>query len=465
MSKNSFLIDMLTSKMGLEVAEAEAFITAMFKVVSEGLKEDKLVKIKGLGTFKLTKVSARESVDVNTGERIVIEGREKISFTPDNYMRDLVNSPFSQFETVVLSDGVDFSAIDEKYALNELEDDSSLLLSNEDSLEPIAEEPKNILFSIEEAKEALAQLNEKEEEKPIEEFVPSADIETENLLVVEQEESNEETKEQVSAPISLQLSPQQLSALNAKESVSDCEEKVEESEVLPTVIENEPSQIEEVPQLVVETEKIEEKEESEPIEEEEDTEEEDTEESSSRSYVKPLLLAFLLIACLAIGAGVGYYFFQQQAKEMAVTQSPPTTNKVVVSAKKANNPIAVVDSSQKKQAAAMVDSITKKNTQAVVVKTEQPEVKDEKPVFDSKQYNKDPRVRTGAYIIIGVEKEIEVKAGQTLYSLSRRYLGPDMECYVEAINGKKEFKAGEKMKIPTLKLKKKKHRVHVEVEE
>ena len=464
MSKNSFLIDMLTSKMGLEVAEAEAFITAMFKVVNEGLKEDKLVKIKGLGTFKLTKVSARESVDVNTGERIVIEGREKISFTPDNYMRDLVNSPFSQFETVVLSDGVDFSAIDEKYALTELEDDSSLLLSNEDSLEPIAEEPKNILSSIEEAKEALAQLNEKEEEKPIEELVPSADIEKENLLVVEQEESNEETKNQMSVPISLQLSPQQLSALNAKESVSDADEKVEEFEVLPTVIENEPSQIEETPQLVVETEKIEEKEESEPIEEESE-EEEDTEESSSRSYLKPLLFAFLLIACLAIGAGVGYYFFQQQAKEMAVTQSPPTTNKVVVSAKKANNAIAVVDSSQKKQAAAMVDSITKKNTQAVVVKAEQAEVKDEKPVFDSKQYNKDPRVRTGAYIIIGVEKEIEVKAGQTLYSLSRRYLGPDMECYVEAINGKKEFKAGEKMKIPTLKLKKKKHRVHVEVEE
>ena len=455
---------MLTSKMGLEVAEAEAFITAMFKVVNEGLKEDKLVKIKGLGTFKLTKVSARESVDVNTGERIVIEGREKISFTPDNYMRDLVNSPFSQFETVVLSDGVDFSAIDEKYALNELEDDSSLLLSNEESLETIAEEPKNILSSIEEAKEALAQLNEKEEEETVVEPVLSAELETENLLVVEQEESNEETKNQMSVPISLQLSPQQLSALNTKESVSDREEKVEESEVLSAVVENESSQIEEAPQFVIETEKIEEKEETKPIEEESE-EEEDTEESSSRSYVKPLLFAFLLIACLAIGAGVGYYFFQQQSKEKAVTQSPQTTNKVVVSAKKANSPTVVVDSSQKKQAAAMVDSITKKNTQAVVVKAEQAEVKDEKPVFDSKQYNKDPRVRTGAYIIIGVEKEIEVKAGQTLYSLSRRYLGPDMECYVEAINGKKEFKAGEKMKIPTLKLKKKKHRVHVEVEE
>ena len=310
----------------------------------------------------------------------------------------------------------------------------------------------------------MAQLNEKEEEGTVEEPVLSAELETENLLVIEQEESSEETKSQMSVPISLQLSPQQLSALNTKESVSDRGEKVEESEVLSAVVENESSQIEEAPQFVIETEKIEEKEETKPIEEESE-EEEDTEESSSRSYVKPLLFAFLLIACLAIGAGVGYYFFQQQSKEMSVAQSPQTTNKVVVSAKKANSPTAIVDSSQKKQAAAMVDSITKKNTQAVVVKTEQPEVKDEKPVFDSKQYNKDPRVRTGAYIIIGVEKEIEVKAGQTLYSLSRRYLGPDMECYVEAINGKKEFKAGEKMKIPTLKLKKKKHRVHVEVEE
>ena len=105
----------------------------------------------------------------------------------------------------------------------------------------------------------------------------------------------------------------------------------------------------------------------------------------------------------------------------------------------------------------MVDSITKKNTQAVVVKTEKPKLKEEKPAFNSKQYNRDPRVRTGAYIIIGVEKEIEVKSGQTLYSLSQRYLGPDMECYVEAINGKKNFEAGEKIKIPILKLKKKKH--------
>ena len=453
MSKNLFLIEMLTSKMGLEVAEAETFISVMFKVVNEGLREDKLVKIKGLGTFKLTKVSARESVDVNTGERIVIEGRDKISFTPDNYMRDLVNSPFAQFETVVLNDGVDFSAIDEKYVLNELEDNSSLLLFNEDSLEPSADESKNILSSIEEVKETLAQFNEIEE-KTVDAPILTTEIETNKLLVVEQEESKEDVKGQVSAPFSFQLSPQQLSDLNAIESNSGSEEKAEVSENSYVTIEKESVQLEEKPQLIVKTEEKEENGTS----EEGSEEVEDIEESTSRSYVKPLLFSFLLILCLAVGLGVGYYSFQHQSKEIAVTQLSQTTNKVVVPAKKITNPTeVVVDSSQKKQVAVMVDSITKKNTQAVVVKTEKPKLKEEKPAFNSKQYNRDPRVRTGAYIIIGVEKEIEVKSGQTLYSLSQRYLGPDMECYVEAINGKKNFEAGEKIKIPILKLKKKKH--------
>ena len=452
MSKNLFLIEMLTSKMGLEVAEAETFISVMFKVVNEGLREDKLVKIKGLGTFKLTKVSARESVDVNTGERIVIEGRDKISFTPDNYMRDLVNSPFAQFETVVLNDGVDFSAIDEKYVLNELEDNSSLLLFNEDSLDPSADESKNILSSIEEVKETLAQFNEIEE-KTVDAPILTTEIETNKSLVVEQEESKEDVKGQVSAPCSFQLSPQQLSDLNAIESNSGSEEKAEVSENSYVTIEKESVQLEEKPQLIVKTEEKEENGTS----EEGSEEVEDIEESTSRSYVKPLLFSFLLILCLAVGLGVGYYSFQHQSKEIAVTPLSQTTNKVAVPTKKTINPTEVVDSSQKKQVAVMVDSITKKNTQAVVVKTEKPELKEEKPAFNSKQYNRDPRVRTGAYIIIGVEKEIEVKSGQTLYSLSQRYLGPDMECYVEAINGKKNFEAGEKIKIPILKLKKKKH--------
>ena len=119
MSKSNIsrLAKSISSKHGLTQAEAERFISKMFEVANEGLHEDKLLKIKWLGTFKVTPVKDRESVDVNTGERIVIEGRDKISFTPDNILKEIVNKPFAQFETVVVNDGVDFSDIDEKFSL------------------------------------------------------------------------------------------------------------------------------------------------------------------------------------------------------------------------------------------------------------------------------------------------------------------------------------------------------------
>ena len=97
------------AKYGLDKEAAERFVQQMFAVLREGIEREKNVKVKSLGTFKITSVNARESVDVNTGERIVIEGRNKITFTPDVVLRDRVNSPFAQFETVVLNEGVDFS--------------------------------------------------------------------------------------------------------------------------------------------------------------------------------------------------------------------------------------------------------------------------------------------------------------------------------------------------------------------
>ena len=95
----------LAEKHSLSQEEVERFLSQMVHVMGEGLRSDKTLKIKGLGTFKVVPVNARESVDVNTGERIRIEGREKVSFTPETAMRDLVNKPFAQFETVVLNEG------------------------------------------------------------------------------------------------------------------------------------------------------------------------------------------------------------------------------------------------------------------------------------------------------------------------------------------------------------------------
>ncbi len=104
---NSDLAKVLMEKHELDKADAERFVALMFDILNNGLRQDKLVKIKGLGTFKVISVSSRKSVDVNTGKPIIIEGRDKISFTPDNTLRDKVNAPFAQFDTVVINDGVD----------------------------------------------------------------------------------------------------------------------------------------------------------------------------------------------------------------------------------------------------------------------------------------------------------------------------------------------------------------------
>ena len=124
MSKNSLnvLAEKLVEKSGLSQIESELFIRKMFDVCHQGLAADKMVKMRWLGTFKVTSVKDRESVDVNTGERIIIEGRDKISFTPDNILKEIVNKPFAQFETVVVNEGVDFDSIDKKYE-DSLEDE------------------------------------------------------------------------------------------------------------------------------------------------------------------------------------------------------------------------------------------------------------------------------------------------------------------------------------------------------
>ena len=113
---------LLADKSGLSQVEAELFIRKMFDVCNQGLDADKQVKIKWLGTFKVQATKDRESINVNTGERFTIEGRDKLTFTPDNILKEIVNKPFAQFETVVVNDGVDFDEIDEKFGEEQTED-------------------------------------------------------------------------------------------------------------------------------------------------------------------------------------------------------------------------------------------------------------------------------------------------------------------------------------------------------
>ena len=108
------LARVLAERKKLEESVARSFVSTMFDVVRVALERDKLVKVKGLGTFKLIEVSARESVNVNSGERMLIGSYGKITFTPDSIMKEIVNKPFSQFETVVLNDGVEFDDIEQQ---------------------------------------------------------------------------------------------------------------------------------------------------------------------------------------------------------------------------------------------------------------------------------------------------------------------------------------------------------------
>ena len=388
MSKVSIteLASKLMEKHGLKRTEAELFIRQFVGVINDGLKNDKSVKVKGLGTFKVQAVSARKSVDVNTGEAIVIEGRDKISFTAEAVMRDLVNAPFAQFETVIVNDGVDFSEIDAKNQADNTE----------------AKEPT-----------------------PAVEPTPVAEPE----------------------PAVVEPTP---------------------------VAEPEPAVVEPTP-IVEQT----------PAVEDSDSDTDEL-EAKSKSYKNTIIVLASSLACVVILAVVGFvYMFSQIEKRdnriahletqtatladrmMKTHMSPAPAANLPAANDEADNILAANE--QKIEAAQKAD---KENNLKTAEAKPEPKAEPKaatKPTAEAKAhaaksapsilsqsaYDKDPRVRTGAYVITGIANTVTVKAGQTMSSLSKTYLGPGMECYLEAVNGgNRELKAGEKIKIPALKTKK-----------
>lgn len=435
MSKVSIseLASKLMEKHGLKRTEAELFIRQFVGVINDGLKNDKSVKVKGLGTFKVQAVSARKSVDVNTGEAIVIEGRDKISFTAEAVMRDLVNAPFAQFETVIVNDGVDFSEIDAKHEADNIEAEEPAPAVVEQA--PTVE-PKQIV-----------------EPKPTPTIEPETAVEPEPIVepepapVVEQEPAP--TVEQEPAP-------------------------VVEQEQAPTV-EPEPAPAVE-PEPTVEPV---------PVVEDSDSDADEL-EAKSKSYKNTIIVLASSLACVLVLAVAGfvYMFSQIEKRDNRIahleTQTATLADRMMKThmspAPAANQPAAndeadniLAANEQKIEAAQKADK--EKNLKATEAK---PEPKAEpkaatKPAPSAKApaaklapsipsqsaYDKDPRVRTGAYVITGIANTVTVKAGQTMSSLSKTYLGPGMECYLEAVNGgNRELKAGEKIKIPALKTKK-----------
>ncbi len=477
MSKSNIsrLAKSISSKHGLTQAEAERFISKMFEVANEGLHEDKLLKIKWLGTFKVAPVKDRESVDVNTGERIVIEGRDKISFTPDNILKEIVNKPFAQFETVVVNDGVDFSDIDEKFSLQAV------------PAEPIAAEMPSTIGEQKTAEASIGQPESKsfdeskntDEQKvadqPTAEVYPSAEAQPmagEHPMVEEHPMAEEQ-----------QMQPLVGNTTGEQESLVNEDILTKESSLVKNASDNEAGTSNEA--VASNNAAMSDG----AVPSEEPAAEVGEEVHSHHLMIPKYLVAVVCLVFVILLGGMGWFAFnfgKMQAQRDQLAMQLQTIKKPT--------PVATKDSTQTsaEDSAALVlkkkaqeDSIRMAETSKAVEmaeKTEQGRVEGqaltntsssqigtsskEKGSSQAKgtapsgprssSYDADPRVRTGAYRIVGVAQTVTVKDGQSLASLSSLYLGPGMECYVEAVNGKNEVKVGQKIKIPKLELKRKK---------
>ena len=422
MAKIQDLAKYLSKKHKIQQKEAERFLTALVDVLNEGLHYEKLVKVKGLGTFKVIEVKNRESVDVNTGERILIEGRPKITFTPDAVMKDLVNKPFAQFETVVLNEGVTFDN-----------------LSEEPEVE-LTEEP-----------EPQPEIEQLMEEKP----APEPEVEEEQPEIVEEQPEEIIVPEETVTETVVPLAEMPVSEVEEPEMP---EEAPAEEIALPEV---------EEPEIPEAPDKSEDSENSEYSENSDNSD--NLEPKSSKSWIGWLLG---MIAVGALMYFVGYHFGKQSAQAV---QEPQVVAADTTSVEKTQAPVDTVankveDEKAAAQAAAAkakADSIAqaeayakaeaaKKAAYEAEVKKQQEEAMTQSSATDSKALtNARNIVRTGAYNIVGTQQSVVVRKGQTLERISKTYLGPGMEVYVMVHNGVTEAKEGSTLKIPKLQVKKK----------
>ena len=447
---------LLADKSGLSQVEAELFIRKMFDVCNQGLDADKQVKIKWLGTFKVQATKDRESINVNTGERFTIEGRDKLTFTPDNILKEIVNKPFAQFETVVVNDGVDFDEIDEKFGEEQTEDAPAQVIDFLDEEKTATPNPEVDVIGSEKEKE-----KEAEDELAKQIAIEQAKLERLKQAQLEQERIQKEK---------LEKEKQEQERLE--------QERLEQERLEQEKLEL--AQQQQALKAVVEP--------AVPASDESEEEEEEEESSNSHHIVIPryLVVAVCLIVVALIG-GMGWFAFnygQMTAQRDHLAMQLNQYHQAPAKKAPAKPAAAPLSQEQKLRQKAMEDSIRMAKTAEAVKlaeksdkesasaeKAKQTEAKakaeakekakdkDEEKATSkiaSSQYDKDARVRTGAYRIIGVAQTVTVGAGQTLEQISTRYLGSGMECYVEALNGTSTVKAGQKIKIPKLELKKKK---------
>ena len=452
MAKVSDFASELVSRYGLKEEEATEFITAMFDIICEQLDApDKQVKVKGLGTFKVTSVGARASVDVNTGERIIIEGRNKISFTPEVLLRDRVNRPFVQFETVVLNDGVDFSEIDREFDGDKKEPETKPMPEPEQ----VAEAGTN--------QEAEVVPDSETEPNSVTNQAPEPDTESEARPEVEQVEPDAESEAQAEVE---QVEPvlEAETKLIEEEQAEDTAQQ--EHQRVSTADSEDPDEYA-IPGSC------------EPQEAADVVLKERCKQRNPRMMYWFSIASFVLL--LFIGAGMYFLYDQVKAKNAAIEQlqaklavystalMSQTADKQQEAAKSkmveptdTTSATATTPAEAKANAEANADVADKAGMAAKGETAKSLKPSSEQPVVDKKKtnvpkpaadYNFDARVRTGAYIIVGVETTVTVRSGQTLASISKAYLGPGMECYVEVFNNRNEVKPGDKLRIPKLKIK------------
>ena len=463
----------LSEKYGLSLGDASDFVSAMFDVVKEELDgADSSVKIKGFGTFKVSAVGARASVDVNTGERIIIDGRNKISFTPEVLLRDRVNRPFVQFETVVLNDGVDFSEIDEESeeeldSVTETEPQEVQLSPTAPTSQPtdqstdqptLSEQPQGVQLS------PTAPISQPTDQ-------PTLSEQPQGVQLSSTAPTSQPTDQSTDQPtLSEQSQGVQLSPTAPTGQPTDQSANLQSPSVTASKAVNTEEHRDMARRLM--TPKAETLEEG--SEESDDKTTATAPEADDEGIViggcrqrSPRIMYVLTIASflILVSLGIGMYFLyqrieeknhvidrlesrlyaQQEAAERADAQPAVAVKDTIVP----NDSLRAAELHAAEKA--KKDSIAASKS-AAEAKASQSSVAPSTATTPS-DYNYDTRVRTGAYIIVGVAKTVTVQPGQTLSSISKAYLGEGMECYVEVLNNRHSVKAGEKLKIPQLKLK------------
>ena len=475
----------LVGKFGITQKQAERFIQTFFDVVSDGIHYDKQVKVKGLGTFKVIEVKDRESVNIKTGERFMIEGREKITFTPDAVMKELVNKPFSQFETVALNDGVDFSDIDAAYS--ETESQSVEPIPSTESVTIVPEEQPVIApVMTEPVEEPVEETDQTTVETTIEQVIPEVDETVAEEVVTEEPVAEEPVAEEplevetANEPIQEDVAVEEPVEEPVMEEDTDDVHKEEPSQEQTGNEEEEATAVAKAALLSAENGDKEREE----TEEESETDNQEDTDMEDNSSIWGKLLAFVVVAALAFGVGylLGNKFTSKREIPIGATEMIEGTvhDSIMVDSAQINDSILKAKDALIK---AKVDSVTRMNearnesiraARAKVI-AEEKRAEEEKKQQATQQQQSTPseaplsqkdasqvlqNARTimahGAYNIVGTAQTITVKKGQTMKSISRTYLGSEMACYIQCHNNVAEVKEGMQIKIPKLELKKKK---------